>query len=174
MRQPPCFSDAEEVRISRGLLTRTVSASSQATASHADSAASPPKQPPAVVRSLRACVTHFSWGRWCKGSTAAKFAADARSKLARFLHFLSAGPPGTSVSSYRMPCKEYERLKHWYDLEMSTWAQYTYPQNQHLCGGVGDRKKKQIANEARDRATLKTREMHSHRESCDECKREVS
>lgn len=62
-----------------------------------------------------------------------------------------------------MPCKEYEGLKSWYDVEMSTWAHYTYPQNQPLCGAVGDRKKKQIAREARDRATLKTKEMLAHR-----------
>lgn len=73
-----------------------------------------------------------------------------------------------------MPCKEYERLKSWHDVEMSTWAQYTYRQNEPLCGAVGYRKKKQIAREARDRATLKTKEMHAHRESCEECNREGS
>jgi hypothetical protein len=73
-----------------------------------------------------------------------------------------------------MPCKKYEQLKYMRDMEMSTWAQYTYPQNQHLRGGVGDRKAKQLAKEARARADEKGKEMHWHRESCAECKSETA
>jgi hypothetical protein len=57
-----------------------------------------------------------------------------------------------------MPCKDYEHLKYMHDMEMSTWAQFTYKENQHL-RGVGDRKAKQIAKEARARATEKAKEM---------------
>jgi hypothetical protein len=73
-----------------------------------------------------------------------------------------------------MPCKEYENLKYFHDMEMSTWAQYTYPQNAHLRGGVGDRQAKQLAKEARESAKEKARAMHGHRESCDACKHELS
>ena len=69
-----------------------------------------------------------------------------------------------------MPCKEYEHLKSMHDMEMSTYAQYTYRENQHLRGGVGDPKAKQLAKEARARANEKGKEMHWHRESCEECK----
>jgi len=72
---------------------------------------------------------------------------------------------------YGMPCKEYEDLKIMHDMEMSTFAQYTYRENQHLRGGVGDRKAKQIAKEARARANEKGKAMQWHRESCEECKR---
>lgn len=70
-----------------------------------------------------------------------------------------------------MPCKEYEQLKYTYDMEMSTWAQFTYKENQHL-RGVGDRKAKELARDARARANEKAKEMQWHRESCAECKRE--
>jgi hypothetical protein len=73
-----------------------------------------------------------------------------------------------------MPCKEYERLKYFHEMEMSTWAQYTYRENQHLRGGVGDRKAKQLAREARERAGEHGKKMHWHRESCEECKRELA
>jgi hypothetical protein len=69
-----------------------------------------------------------------------------------------------------MPCEEYEQLKSNHKMEMSTWAQFTYKENQHL-RGVGDRKAKQIAKEARERANEKSRAMHWHREHCEECKR---
>jgi hypothetical protein len=72
-----------------------------------------------------------------------------------------------------MPCKEYEQLKSMHDMERSTWAQFTYRENQHLRGGVGDRKAKQLAKEARVRADEKAKEMQWHRESCEECKREL-
>lgn len=72
-----------------------------------------------------------------------------------------------------MPCKEYENLKYFHDMEMQTWAQFTYPQNKHL-RGVGDRKAKELAKEARERATEKGKQMHWHRESCEECKRETA
>ncbi len=39
-----------------------------------------------------------------------------------------------------MPCKEYDTLKYTHDMEMGTFAQFTYRENQHLRGGVGDRK----------------------------------
>lgn len=70
-----------------------------------------------------------------------------------------------------MPCKEYESLKYLHDMEMSTWAQFTYSENKHL-RGVGDRKAKQLAKEARERASEKAKQMQWHRESCEECKRE--
>jgi hypothetical protein len=52
-----------------------------------------------------------------------------------------------------MPCKEYENLKALREMEMGTWAQYTYSQNKRLRGGVSDRKAKQIAQEARANAS---------------------
>lgn len=73
-----------------------------------------------------------------------------------------------------MPCKKYEQLKSMHDMEMSTSAQFTYPQNKHLRGGVGDRKAKELAKEARARADEKAKEMQGHRESCDECRRSPS
>lgn len=72
-----------------------------------------------------------------------------------------------------MPCKDYEHLKYMRDMEMGTWAQFTYRENQHLRGGVGDRKAKQIAKEARARATEKGKEMEWHLAACEECKREA-
>jgi hypothetical protein len=72
-----------------------------------------------------------------------------------------------------MPCKEYENLKYLHDMERSTWAQYTYPENRHL-RGVGDREAKQLAREAWARATQKGKEMYWHRESCEECKCEAA
>jgi hypothetical protein len=69
-----------------------------------------------------------------------------------------------------MPCKQYEDLKLSHDMEMGTWAQYTYPQNKHLRGGVGDRKAKEIARDARTKATETSKRMAWHRESCEECK----
>jgi len=69
-----------------------------------------------------------------------------------------------------MPCKEYDELKSGYDMEMSTWAQFSYRENQHL-RGVGDRKAKEIAREARARATEKGKQMQWHREHCEECRR---
>lgn len=71
-----------------------------------------------------------------------------------------------------MPCKDYEHAKYMHDMEMSTYSQYTYRENQHLRGGVGDRKAKEIAKEARARASEKAKEMHWHSEFCEECKRE--
>ncbi len=71
-----------------------------------------------------------------------------------------------------MPCKEYEQLRFMQDMEMKTWAQFTYRENQHLRGGVGNREAKQLAKEARARANEKGKEMQWHRESCEECKRE--
>jgi len=71
-----------------------------------------------------------------------------------------------------MPCKEYEKLRSVHDMEMKTWAQYTYPQNKHLQDGVGDRKAKQIAKEARAKANEKSKQMEWQRESCAECKAE--
>jgi len=71
-----------------------------------------------------------------------------------------------------MPCREYEQLKYFYDMDMGTWAQYTYRENQHLRGGASDRKAKQIAKEARARASEKAREMHWHQENCADCKGE--
>jgi len=70
-----------------------------------------------------------------------------------------------------MPCKEFEHLKYDYDMEMSTWAQFAYRQNQHLRGGVSDRKAKQIAKEARARANEKSKQMQWHREQCEGCQR---
>jgi hypothetical protein len=69
-----------------------------------------------------------------------------------------------------MPCKEYESLKYMQDMETSTWTRFTYPQNKNLRGGVGERKAKQLAKEARERANEKGQQMHWHRESCEECK----
>ncbi|GEM_PF-7128984 len=72
-----------------------------------------------------------------------------------------------------MACKEYEHLDYMRDMEMKTWAQYTYRENQHL-RGVGDRKAKQLAREALERSNAIAKEMLWHRESCAECKGEVS
>jgi hypothetical protein len=71
-----------------------------------------------------------------------------------------------------VPCKEYEQLKYLHDTEMNTWARYTYPENRHL-RGVDDQQAKQLAKEARARATQKGKEMHWHRECCEECKRDA-
>jgi hypothetical protein len=70
-----------------------------------------------------------------------------------------------------MPCKEYEHLKYMRDMEMDAWAQYAYRENKHLRGGVGDKKAKQIAKEARAKANENGKAMQWHRESCEECKR---
>jgi hypothetical protein len=69
-----------------------------------------------------------------------------------------------------MPCKEYEHLRFMQDMEMKTWAQFTYRENQHLRGGVGNGEAKQLAKEAR--ANEKGKEMQWHCESGEECKRE--
>ena len=49
-------------------------------------------------------------------------------------------------SGSEVPClyalQEYESLKYMHDMETSTWAQFTYPQNKNLRGGVGERKAK--------------------------------
>jgi len=71
-----------------------------------------------------------------------------------------------------MPCKEYEALKATHDMEMESWAQFTYPQNAHLRGSISDRKAKQIAKEARARASEKSMQMHAHREFCEACRGE--
>ena len=71
-----------------------------------------------------------------------------------------------------MPCEKYKQLRHLREIEMITWAQYTYPENQHLRRGVSDREAKLIANEAQSRATEKGKEMEWHRASCEECKRD--
>lgn len=71
-----------------------------------------------------------------------------------------------------MACKEYESLEYFYQMEMSTYAQYTYRENAHLRGGVGDRKAKQLAKDARARADEKARQMQWHRSHCDVCKQD--
>jgi hypothetical protein len=39
-----------------------------------------------------------------------------------------------------MPCENYGHLKYMRDMEMSTWARYSYQENEHLRGAVSDRK----------------------------------
>lgn len=70
-----------------------------------------------------------------------------------------------------MPCKEYEDIKSRRDMERSTFAQYTYPENRHLQGGVSASKAKEIARDAQARATRLSREMQWHRDHCEECKK---
>ena len=65
-------------------------------------------------------------------------------------------------------CKEHERLESARKLEMQTYAQFTYKENQHL-RGVGDRKAKELAKEAMARATQKVNEMADHRHNCPVC-----
>jgi len=67
-------------------------------------------------------------------------------------------------------CKEYEQLKYSHDMDMSTYAQFTYREIQHL-RGVGDRKAKQLAKETMARANEKSRTMQHHTASCEECKK---
>jgi len=69
-----------------------------------------------------------------------------------------------------MPCKEYEQMESMQKMERSTWAQFTYRENQHLRGGVGDQQAKELAKEARARATQIGKQMNWHRQSCEECK----
>ena len=69
-----------------------------------------------------------------------------------------------------MPCKEYEQMENMQKMERSTWAQFTYRENAHLAL-VGDQMAKELAKEARARATKIGKQMHWHREYCEECKR---
>jgi hypothetical protein len=54
-------------------------------------------------------------------------------------------------------------------MEMETYAQFTYKENQHL-RGVGDRKAKELAKKAMAKANEKGKEMSWHREHCEVCK----
>jgi hypothetical protein len=54
-------------------------------------------------------------------------------------------------------------------MDMETYAQFTYKENQHL-RGVGDRKAKELAKEAMARANERIKEMQWHRENCEACK----
>jgi hypothetical protein len=71
-----------------------------------------------------------------------------------------------------VPCDQYRDMKSQFDQEMSVWAQFSYPQNRHLQGGVSERKAKEIARDARKRADEKAKAMHAHTAHCEECKRE--
>jgi hypothetical protein len=71
-----------------------------------------------------------------------------------------------------MPCEEYERLKSGYKSEMRQYAQFTYSENRQLLG-TSDRKSKQIAKAAMERAALKSKEMMWHRATCEACQKEA-
>jgi GTP1/Obg family GTP-binding protein len=69
-----------------------------------------------------------------------------------------------------MACKEYQDMEDKQKMARSTWAQFTYRENMHLRGGAGDQEAKQLAREARARVTEIGKQMHWHREYCEECK----
>jgi hypothetical protein len=61
-----------------------------------------------------------------------------------------------------MPCKEYEQMESQQTIERSTWAQYTYRENAHRRGGVSSQTAKELAREARARATQIGKQMRWH------------
>ena len=69
-----------------------------------------------------------------------------------------------------MPCKEYEQMESMKKMQRSTWARFTYRENAHLRGGVGKEMAKELAKQARARITEMGKQMHWHREYCQECK----
>jgi len=69
-----------------------------------------------------------------------------------------------------MSCKEYLQMENRQKTERSTWAQFTYPENAHLRTGAGNQTAKEVAKEARARATAIGKQMFWHREYCEECK----
>jgi hypothetical protein len=69
-----------------------------------------------------------------------------------------------------MACKEYQDMEDKQKMARNTWAQFTYRENMHLRGGAGDQEAKQLAREARARVTEIGKQMHWHREYCEECK----
>jgi GTP1/Obg family GTP-binding protein len=69
-----------------------------------------------------------------------------------------------------MACKEYQDMEDKQKMARSTWAQFTYRENMHLRRGAGDQEAKQLAREARARVTEIGKQMHWHREYCEECK----
>jgi hypothetical protein len=72
-----------------------------------------------------------------------------------------------------MPCKEYEHMESMQKRERTTWAQFTYPENAYLRSRTGIQTAKELAKEARARATAIGKQMHWHREYCEECKGQI-
>lgn len=69
-----------------------------------------------------------------------------------------------------MPCKEYEEMESMQQLQRNTWARFTHHENAHLRGGVGPDMAKDLARQARARVIEIGKQMHWHREYCQECK----
>jgi hypothetical protein len=69
-----------------------------------------------------------------------------------------------------MPCEEYEQMANMQQMQRNTWARFTYRENAHLRGGVGDQMAKALAKQARVRVTEIGKQMHWHREYCEQCK----
>jgi hypothetical protein len=69
-----------------------------------------------------------------------------------------------------MACKEYEQMASMQQMQRNTWARFTYGENAHLRAGVAPDMAKDLARQARARVIEIGKQMHWHREYCEECK----